>query len=251
MNDQSHYWSEAADRYEEEFVDPYRPQSSGPLLEALAAIKRKGRVAADLGCGIGTLLPILAARFGHVHAVDFAPGMLRRARERCAGLTTITYHERRLTDLGELAGQIDVAVAVNSLVQPTVGEIDAVLRQARATLRPGGVFLGIVPAMDAVHYHTMLLIDRARERGMPEGQARHNAAKLGEHHLYDFATGGFAYLGLEQHFWQPFEIEYRLGRAGFREVRASKVTLTWDQFAAGGDFREFPAPWDWFFHAKA
>jgi SAM-dependent methyltransferase len=248
MPDQSHYWSEAADRYEEEFVDPYRPGSNAPLTEALAAIDGD-RVAADLGCGIGTLLPTLAARFRHVHAVDFAPGMLRRARERCQGWTNVTFHERRLTDLGELAGQVDVAVAVNSLVQPTAAEIDAVLKEVRAALRPGGVFLGIVPAMDAVHYHTMLLLDRARERGMPEAQARANAAQLGEHHLYDFAFGGFEYLGLEQHFWQPFEVEYRLARAGFRDVRLGKVTLTWDQFAAGSDFAALEPPWDWFFRA--
>ena len=60
-------------------------------------------------------------------------------------------------------GMVDVAVAVNSLVQPSVGALEAVLRQVHAALRPGGVFLGIVPAMDAVHYQTMLLVDRARE----------------------------------------------------------------------------------------
>lgn len=249
MNDQAHYWSEAAGRYEEEFVDPYRAESSGPLVKALAAIDGKGRVAADLGCGIGPLLPALAAKFERVHAVDFAAGMLARARERCDGLGNIEYHERRLTDLGGLS--VDAAFAVNSLVQPTVGEIEDVLRAVRAIVKPGGEFLGVVPSIDAVHYHTMLLLDRARSRGMPDTQARANAAKLGEHPLYEFAFGGFAYLGLSQHFWQPFEIPYRLERAGFRRVRCEKVVLTWDQFACGGDFRELPPPWDWFFHAEA
>ena len=55
-------------------------------------------MAADLGCGIGPLLPWLAGHFGHVHAVDFAEGMLSRARERCAGLANVTFHQRRLND---------------------------------------------------------------------------------------------------------------------------------------------------------
>src|SRR5688500_12754842 len=101
MNDQAHHWSAAADRYEEEFVDPYQLAIDNPLSRALDAAARGGeRVAADLGCGIGLLLPELAARFRRVHAVDFAPGMLRRARQRCAGLGNVEFHERRLTDLG-------------------------------------------------------------------------------------------------------------------------------------------------------
>jgi SAM-dependent methyltransferase len=252
MDDQAHNWSAAADRYEEEFVDPYRLAIDNPLLAALDALPDCGqRVAADLGCGIGPLLPELAARFRRVHAVDFAPGMLRRARQRCAGQGNVEFHERRLTDLGALAGQLDVAVAVNSLVQPTVTEIELALAQIRAALRRGGAFLGIVPAMDAVHYHTMLLVDRARRTGMPEGKARRNAAQAGEHQLYDFAFGGFTYLGLEQHFWQPFEVRYRLERAGFRGVREAKVTLAWEQFAGAADLNDYPPPWDWFFQAEA
>jgi SAM-dependent methyltransferase len=155
-----------------------------------------------------------------------------------------------LTDLAPLASKVDVAVAVNSLVLPEIGALDKALAQIHAALRPGGTFLGIVPAMDAVHYLTMLLVDRARRVGMPEDKARLNAAQHGEHSLYDFAFGGFQYRGLEQHFWQPFEVPYRLKRAGFRRVRTSKVHLSWNQFACGNDLRDHPPPWDWFFHAE-
>ena len=124
------------------------------------------------------------------------------------------------------------------------------LAAIRGALRPGGVFLGIVPAMDAVHYHTMLLVDRARQTGMPEDKARDNAARHGEHDLYGFTFGDFSYLGLRQHFWQPFEIGYRLRRAGFRDIRKAKVRLSWDQFACAADLRVYPPPWDWFFSCR-
>src|SRR5262249_58703231 len=102
-------------------------------------------------------------------------------------------------------------------------------RQIRVCLRPGGAFVGIVPAMDAVHYYTMLLLDRALDRGMTPRAARKNAAHLAEHEYYDFAFGQFSYKGLEQHFWQPFEVESRLRRAGFADVRMSRVGLSWEQ----------------------
>jgi SAM-dependent methyltransferase len=251
MSDQSHYWSLAAADYEAEFVDPYRASAVNPLLPALEAIDdARTKTVADLGCGIGPLLPVLSARFGHVIAVDFAPGMLDRARQRCHGLKNIEFLAASMTNLAELNNRLDVAVAVNSLIGPDVTTIEACLSAIHRALRPGGMLLGIVPAMDAVHYHTMLLVDRARRTGMPEAAAHDNAARHAEHELYDFAFGGFRYRGLCQHFWQPFEIAYRLRRAGFRAVRKAKVRLPWEQFACASDLRGQPAPWDWFFSCR-
>jgi SAM-dependent methyltransferase len=248
MSDQAHYWSQAAGRYEQEFVDPYREPKENPLLLGLDGIAEPGsKTVADLGCGIGPLLPILAERFERVIAVDFALGMLERARARCTGLENVEFVQANLTDLDFLTGRLDVAVAVNSLIQPEVSTIESILAGVQASLRLGGLFLGIVPAMDAVHYHTMLLVDRARQTGMPEDKARDNAARHGEHELYGFAFGDFSYLGLRQHFWQPFEIGYRLRRAGFRDVRIAKAPLSWEQFACAADLRCYPPPWDWFF----
>jgi SAM-dependent methyltransferase len=252
MTDQAHYWSQAAKSYEQDFIDPYRSDVRGPLLETLEELADPSRkVAVDLGCGIGPLLPILAERFRHVIAVDFAEGMLARAHERCRGLRNVEFLLQPLTDLGGLAGRVDVAVAVNSLVMPNILDIETSLKQIRTILRPGGTFLGIVPAMDAVHYFTMLLLDRALAAGKPLDAARKNAAHFNEHSLYDFAFGQFRYQGLEQHFWQPFEVRYRLRRAGFRRVRLARVALAWEQFACADDLKAERPPWDWFFRAES
>ena len=249
MTDQAHFWSNAAQGYEREFIDPYLPGVRNPLRTVLASLAGPDNPrVADLGCGIGPLLPFLARHFRSVLAVDFAEGMLRRARECCAGLDNVNFLQRSLTDL-DGCGPVDVAVAVNSLVLPDLGDLEKCLRAIHDLLRPGGSFLGIVPGMDAVHYLTMLLLDRARQAGMPQTAARKNAAMHTEHDLYDFAFSEFRYRGLVQHFWQPFEIPYRLRRAGFRRVRLAKVALSWDQFGCGKDLAAQPPPWDWFFRA--
>ncbi len=207
MPDQSHFWSQAAPHYEQEFIDPYLPDVRNPLRSAIADLADPKRgVVADLGCGVGPLLPFLAQHFRSVVAVDFAEGMLARRREACAKLQNVEFLRRGLTDLAEQVGRLDVAVAVNSLVMPDPNDLDAALRSIHASLKPEGHFLGIVPAMDAVHYFTMLLLDRARARGLPLDKARQNAAHHAEHEYYDFALGEFRYQGLEQHFWQPFEV---------------------------------------------
>ena len=61
--------------------------------------------------------------------------------------------------------EFDVAVAINSLVMPDVRDIDRTLRPIRAALKPGGVFLGVLPSIDAIHYHTMLLLDHELDHG--------------------------------------------------------------------------------------
>jgi len=247
--DESRHWSSAAASYEDEFIDPYRSDVKNPLPRVLRRLAHRDKTAADLGCGIGPLLPVLAKTFRHVYGVDFADGMLARARERCRDLKNVTLIHQSLTNLDVLACKIDVAVAVNSLIMPDVADIDKSLDQIRMSLRPGGVFLAIVPAMDAVHYHTMLLVDRALAAGKPYDVARKNAAYHGEHAYYDFAFGAYRFKGMEQHFWQPFEIRHRWRKAGFARVRLRRVWLSWKQFHCGDDLRDHRPPWDWFIHA--
>lgn len=251
MTDQAKSWSKAAENYDEDFVDPFEPDTDNPLMPWLEGIPDpKSKTIGDLGCGTGPILSFLAKRFGHVYAVDFAPGMLEKARENAGGHKNITFLEQRLTDLSNLEGELDVAIAVNSLVMPDVSDLEKSLAQIFASLCPGGLFGAILPAMDAIHYYTMLLLDRALEKGLPIKMAKQKAAKDGEHDLYDFAFGEFKFKGLHQHFWQPFEIPFRLKKAGFRKVYKSQVRLAWDQFAYGGELAEQPPSWDWFARAE-
>jgi len=251
MNDQDLHWSRAAAGYEKEFVNPYLPDVRSPLRRVLSRLARRGaRTVADLGCGIGPLLPFLQEQFTDVIAVDFANGMLDRARAAVPNAANITFLRLPFTDLKPLHGRLDVAVAVNSLVLPDPRELDRSLGEIHACLRPGGHFLGILPAMDAVHYLTMLLVDRALALGQPLDSARKNAAHHNDHDCYDFAFSEFRFRGLVQHFWLPFEIRQRLERAGFRLRGLKKVHLYWRQFACARDLEKHPPPWDWFFLAE-
>ncbi len=249
--DQPERWSSAARRYEEDFIDPDKPGIRNPVRPALARLAEAGsKIVVDLGCGTGPLLPFLASRFKQVIAIDFAEGMLSRARERCQALANVRFERQSLMDLSALTTPVDVAVAVNSLIMPDLDELTRCLGAVHRCLRPGGTFLGIVPSMDGVQYLTMLLLDRARQTGMPQSSARKNAALHGEHELFDFAFGEFRFRGLVQHFWQSFEVSYRLKQAGFDKVSVRKAPLSWDQCAGGKDLAAYPPPWDWFFQAQ-
>src|ERR1043165_8126019 len=225
MAEQDHFWSRAASYYEQEFIDPYRSDARDNPLKKL--LRRLGdstkKVVADLGCGIGPLLPFLSQHYRTVYAVDFAEGMLERARRQVRNRLNVQMLQASFMNLEALPEPVDVAVAVNSLVMPKPADLDQALREIHRVLKPGGTFIGILPAMDAVHYYTMLLVDRAQKAGMPLEVARKNAVNHCEHNAYDFAFGQFRFRGLEQHFWQPFEAHYRFSRAGFALKRLKKV----------------------------
>jgi SAM-dependent methyltransferase len=253
MKELGRQWSHHASIYEEVFLDPFRPGVVNPMLEALAALPNHGHKSIiDLGCGTGPLLPRIVSGFQSVTALDFAPGMLKRARERLGkDAEQVTFLQRPMHDLDDLSGSFDVAVAVNSIVMPDTRDIDRTLRSIRACLKPDGLFLGVVPAIDAIHYATMLIMDRALDDGKSPREAEAKAAELVEHELFDFAFGRFRFEKLLQKFWQPFELEYRLGKAGFSDIRLEKLLYPWDDDIAGGaKFSAHPPSWDWTFQAR-
>ncbi len=252
--DQRRQWSRHAARYDDLFLDPFAAGVENPLWDALEGITDASRkTAADLGCGTGPLLAHLLDRFGRVIALDFAPGMLTAARARLGREQSgrVRFLQRPMHEIEDLAGEIDVVLAINSLVMPDVRLVDLTLRSIRLSLRPGGVVMGIVPAIDAIQYHTMLLLDQALEHGLELPDAMRAAASHAEHRYYDFAFAGFRFQGLRQKFWTPFEIEYRLSKAGFHGLELSKVLYPWDDNLVGSsELGAYPPSWDWFFLAR-
>ena len=251
---QSRHWSRHAARYDDIFVDPFAQGVDNPVWKALEAISDPAsKTVMDLGCGTGPLLPFLLERFGRVIALDFAPGMLESARTRLGPERAgrIEFLKRPMHDLDDLAGQVDAAITINSLVMPDVRLIDQTLRAIHGCLRPDGVLMGIVPSLDAIQYHTMLLLDQALEQGLELRAAVRFTAHHAEHRLYDFGFGQFKFQGLRQKFWFPFEVDYRLDRAGFHNLELSKVLYPWDEsLTDDAGFKVHPPSWDWFFLAR-
>lgn len=248
---QHRQWNRHANKYDDFFLDPFRPGVQNPIVKALKALpKPKAKSVVDLGCGTGPLLPLLVKRFGSVTAVDFT-NMIRHSQDRLGiDAQKVTFLNRRMDELDDQLGKFDVAVAINSVIMPEIRVLEQTLCAIRHCLKPTGVFMGIVPSMDAIHYHTMLILDRELDKGRAPEEAERLAAYHGEHRYYDFAFGRFLFRGLKQKFWLPFEIEHRMKLAGFQAVKLDRVLYPWDDHMIGGpDFAKNPLSWDWAFFA--
>lgn len=93
--------------------------------------------AADLGCGSGELLPLLAGHCERVLGVDNSQAMLEEARRRYGGLPGLSL---RLGDLEHLPmADAEVDACVLSLVLHHLSEPLACLREAQRVLSPGGL----------------------------------------------------------------------------------------------------------------
>ena len=111
--------------------------------------------------------------------------------------------------------------------------------------------MGVVPSIDTIYYHLMLLMDQSLDQGLETKEAKRLAGLHAERRYYDFAFGEFHFEGLKQKFWQPFELEYRLQKAGFTSTTLGKVLYPWDESLSGKEtLVGFSRSWDWFFMVR-
>jgi SAM-dependent methyltransferase len=247
MNAQT--WDQLSTAYFDEISSPFEDEVVNPLLAFLDELPERERLTvADLGCGIGNLLPFLSPRFHKVVAVDFSSGMLRQARARCKN-DNVVFYRRSLANLSHFEGQFDVAVAVNSVLSPKLSEVDQILRHIASTLKPGGAFAGIFPSMESVLYEGVLILEKECAESDSEEQARRRAGRLIGPRRYDFISGLYQEGDDQQKFYYSFELRRRLQSAGFKNIQLGKVLYPWKSNSAWFDFTGEPRMWDWFVRA--
>jgi len=111
---------------------------------SLVADVRSGETVVDLGCGGGfdlALLSWMVGSRGRAIGIDFAPGMIERARRNLAllGLTQADVRETSADDTGLPESSADWVIANGILnLSPDKG---AIVREIARILRPGGRFL--------------------------------------------------------------------------------------------------------------
>jgi 2-polyprenyl-3-methyl-5-hydroxy-6-metoxy-1,4-benzoquinol methylase len=130
---------------ERAFEPWYRSYLIPVALPALAGVEERlaeGGVVADVGCGAGLAVALMAEAFPHsqIHGYDIsAHGLDRaRAREARAGLKNVHFHDPRVEPLPD-DGRVDLVTTFDCLHDMT--RPDEVVRAIRSALAPDGVWL--------------------------------------------------------------------------------------------------------------
>jgi demethylmenaquinone methyltransferase/2-methoxy-6-polyprenyl-1,4-benzoquinol methylase len=136
--DRRGFFDELSSRWDE--IKP--PEACAPGVErGLALVEPlSGRTVVDVGCGTGLLEGHLLPRIGdgRVIAVDFAPAMIARARERYPS-SRIDWLCREVLETGIADGAADVVLCFNAL--PHFPDRPATLSEMVRWLGPGGRLL--------------------------------------------------------------------------------------------------------------
>ncbi len=243
-------WDGLCKNYHQEIVSPLHKEVKNPLLSTLQQIKdAKSKVVADIGCGRGEILDLLAEQFKTVHALDFSPAMITMAQQN-ATKENIEFAVRDMRSL-RFRQRFDVAVAVNSVIMPRISDVNQALRSIYSSLKKGGEFYAIFPSMDTILYQGFLILEQQIRRHKDEQKALQHTKRLMERKRYNFLRGTFNDNGQRQKFYYDFELNIRLQDAGFKDIRLAKVLYPWGpNFASSRYFKNRPPMWDWFVSAR-
>jgi SAM-dependent methyltransferase len=132
-------YDSAANAYAEHLFSELeqKPLDRHLLRRFAEAVRGRGRVA-DLGCGPGHVAKYLSEQGADVVGIDLSPEMIRCAARLCPGVEFQTGDMKSLDLPAEsLAG----IVAFYSIVHFEPAELDAVFRECRRVLKPGGSML--------------------------------------------------------------------------------------------------------------
>ena len=95
----------------------------------------------ELGCGTGKNTAWLAARAGHLTAVDFSAEMLRQARQKLAAhQPPVTFAQADISQPWRFAPPQRADLLTASLVLEHLPDLGVVFAHARRALRSGGLF---------------------------------------------------------------------------------------------------------------
>lgn len=240
MNQQK--WDAIAGDYYENIISPIKNSQENPLLNDLK--KMKGKNVIELGCGLGELLGFLSKNFKEVTAVDFSPKMIHEARKKNSQ-KNISFHVIDMSRLHSLNKKFDAAISVNSLLETNSKKLDESIQSIHHSIKQGGTFLAIVPAVESWIYEHQIRASRLQKKSDQKTVVfePHGYSKI------DFPNGVLTYEdGDQQKAFYHFEILHRLEKAGFEDVQISRVPYSWKEWSNAG-FRNFSGenpPWDWY-----
>ena len=161
---------------------------------------RPGDTVVELGCARGDVTFLLAGRCREVVGVDASPVALEmaEAERRRLGVPNVRWLLSDVADLSPLsAGTVDAVAAIDLVEHVDDPTLEAMLRECRRILRPGGR-LGIYTP-DRAHY-----VERMKARGLVLKQfPQHIAVRFASDYRRLLVAAGFDVV-LADHSVSPF-----------------------------------------------
>lgn len=245
MNERA--WDRVADTFEQEIFNVPANDTKGFIQHWVERLAVPDAVATDLGCGVGRTLPLLAARFSKVYAVDVSSQCLAVAEAACPDYINIAYVHADLSQDKNGYPAADVVLCINTLLNAALEVREPLFERTCRSVKKGGHLLLVVPSLNSALLTAYRHLQWNLREGMDPKKAQLSAALNGkglEHgivHIDGVAT---------KHYLRE-ELEATLADRGFAVETIEKLEYPWNtEFDAPPKWMKAPFPWDWFVVAR-
>ena len=101
-----HQWDQVAATFEDDIFSVPANDRLGLIAERVRRFGAKDRAAADLGCGVGRTLLLLAEHFGEVHAMDISSECLAFAARNSEQHHNIRFRHADLAEITNVRAEV-------------------------------------------------------------------------------------------------------------------------------------------------
>jgi 2-polyprenyl-3-methyl-5-hydroxy-6-metoxy-1,4-benzoquinol methylase len=248
---QADYWNTLAASFEEDVFQPVANDMNGIVMKALSDLASKNRSVVDIGCGTGSLLPVLLKLFAAVLALDLSEACLEIAQKRNRNRKKLKFLQQDLT--GELAdlNPFDIGVCLNVAIMPDYHQRMRLLENVTKLIAPRGRLLLLVPSLESVlltihrlvHWHLQECHNYRQAAAAASGELGFTVASIRDGVVKKGGTDTKHYL--------KEELQILVEQLGFHLCSISKVEYPWStEFDNPPDSMGAPYPWDWFLVLK-
>jgi SAM-dependent methyltransferase len=239
------YWDALAENYEEEVFSVLENDSANTIRWHIKNHTGANKIATDLGCGIGYILPLLSRYFDRVEAVDLSAKCLKRARSSNENLDNVRYWHLDMSREQKKLPRSDFMLAVNSVISPSLQVQRGLFRSIKQKLKKGGELLLVVPSLES----SLFVDNRNMEIKYKENKKSTIRMNKGfNKNEYKKVHEGIKYIdGVATKHYLKEELVSIIESNGFNIKKIRKLEYSWStEFENSPAWLKAPYPWDWF-----
>ena len=245
------YWDSMAGVYEEEILSVLHSDERGLIRARLNKIASKNSTVADIGCGIGHFLPLLAGRFGKVYANDISGELLERARQAHSGKANIIFVPGDISAVFKKIPRVDCVLSVNALIASSMSVRERIFKAIASRLKPGGHLVLVVPSLESVLMVDLRFVQWKRRTGVPPHKALSSTYPSAPRADNKARQGIIPIDGVATKHYLKEELEFILASHKMDVLEVSKIEYGWDsELEHPPAWMQAPYPWDWLVVAR-
>ena len=239
------YWNSLASDFEDYVLEIAKHDLHGVIKGQIGHFAKKGIVAADLGCGTGSLLPYLCSKFEKVYAVDYADELLNVAKKKY-NFKNVEYICHDLISKKSLPFTADVTFSLNSLISDKHVNRQAIAQSLWRATNTKGFSMVVVPSLESItHVYQTLVRCNVREQ-IDRRAAVSDITHLYEKEVLSPVDGIVSIGGTPTKCFTREEITVFLSEIGFSVQDVLRVEYPWEEEIEDAPrWLKEPYPWDW------